>query len=191
MIIYATKQTMERYGLPDDLHPEGNVVPIFAGRDVANPLREWGAKLFYFDRRKCLQVCNFASKFTIFLFDLKKEDIDLIGELLGFYLFELYSDDEEMKLAIIELFGLKPAVYFSKLTDKRIIATLNSTQRTFAADGDYFYRFIEDGVLDTMEINRRFNFDYIITDKIGGKTQYFMPNERFRELVLAEYRGGQ
>ena len=187
MIIYATKQTIERYGLPDDLHPEENVVLIFAGRDVGNPLQEWGAKLFYFNRRKCLQVCNFASKFTIFLFDLKKKDIDLIGELLGFYLFELYSDDEEMKPAIVELFGLKPAVYFSRLTDKRIIAALNSTQRTFAADGDYFYQFIEDGVLDTMEINRRFNFDYIITDKIDGKTQYFMPNERFRELVMAEY----
>ena len=118
---------------------------------------------------------------------MKKKDIDLIGELLGFYLFELYSDDEEMKPAIVELFGLKPAVYFSRLTDKRIIATLNSTQRTFAADGDYFYQFIEDGVLDTMEINWRFNFDYIITDKIDGRTQYFMPNERFRELVLAEY----
>ena len=83
MIIYATKQTIERYGLPDHLHPEGNVVPVFAGRDVGNPLQEWGAKLFYF--------------------------------------------------------------------------------------------------------NRRFNFDYIITDKIDGKTKYFMPNERFRELVLAEY----
>ena len=96
-----------------------------------------------------------------------------------------------MKPAIVELFGIKPAVYFSKLTDKRIIATLNSTQRTFAADGDYFYQFIADGVLDTMEINRRFNFDYIITGKIDGRTQYLMPNERFRELVLKEYEGRQ
>ena len=187
MIVYATKQTIERYSLPDDLQQEGNVVPVFAGRDVGNPLQEWGAKLFYFDRRKCLQVCNFASKFTIFLFDLKKKDIDLIGELLLFYIFELYSNDEEMMPALVELFGLKPAVYFSRLTDRRIIATLNSTQRTFAANGDYFYQFIEDGVLDTMEINRRFNFDYIITDKIDGKTQYFIPKERFRELVLADY----
>ena len=186
MILYATKKTVERYGLPDDLHPKDNVVPLSVARETGNPLQEWGAKLFYFDGRKCLQVCNFASKLTLFLFDLKKKNVDFIGELIGFYVRELFCDDDEMKLAILSLFGFKPSVCFSRLTDKRIISTLNSSQRSFALDGDNFYRFIEDGVLDTVEINRCFNFHYPITDKIDGKTQYFMPNERFRELVLAE-----
>ena len=89
------------------------------------------------------------------------------------------------------MMAVKPVVYFSRLPDRRIIATLNSTRRTFAVNGDFFYQFIEDGVLDTMEINRRFNFDYIITDRIDGRTQYFTPGGRFRELILADYRGRQ
>ena len=34
-----------------------------------------GLKLFYFDRRKCVQAANFASKLTLFLFDIKNEEI--------------------------------------------------------------------------------------------------------------------
>lgn len=187
MIIYATKKTSERYGLPDDLQPDGNVIYPLAVREEGNPLQEWGAKLFYFNRRKCLQVCNFASRFTLFLFNLNKADIDLIGELIAFYIYELYSDDEEMKLALAEMLGLRPKVFFSRLTDKRIIATLNSTQRTFAGDGDYFHRFVLDGELDTMEINRRFNFDYVITVKVDGEKLYLMPTEIFRKQVLEAY----
>ena len=92
-----------------------------------------------------------------------------------------------MKPSIVKLFGLKQAVCFSRLIDKRIFAMLNPARRTFATNGDYLYRFNEDGVLDTMEINRRFNFDYVIMDKIDGKTQYFMPYERFRKLELPAY----
>lgn len=188
MIIYATKQTMERYDLPDDLHPENNVISLFAGLNAGNPLQEWGAKLFYFKRHKCLQICNFASKFTIFMCNLSKKDTDLIGELMGFYLYELYCDDEEMLPAVLNLVGMKPAVFFSKLTDQRMIGTLNSTQRVLEAK-NYFDRFYEDGVMDTIELNRQFNFNYVLTYEIDGRKEYLMPNERFRKLVLAAYRG--
>ena len=187
MIIYATKKTVERYGLLDDLNPDVKAVPGFAGSEVGNPLQEWGAKLFYFERRKCLQLCNFASRFTIFLFNLGKKDIDLIGELMGFYFYELYCDDDEMTDAIANLYGLKPKICFSALKDKSIIGALNTTQRTFAENDNYLSQFIYDDVIDTLEVNRWFNFEYIITYKIDGKVRDLSPNERFRELVLADY----
>lgn len=63
MIIYATKQTIDRYGIK---LPESFQDPVM--RQIAldvyngekdNCLLEWGAKLFYFDRHKCIQICNF------------------------------------------------------------------------------------------------------------------------------------
>lgn len=78
-------------------------------------------------------------------------------------------------------------VCFSKITDRGIIATLNHTQLTFADDGYRFYDFIEDGVLHTIEINREMNFNWILTQKVNGKTEYFEPGERFRELLLQRY----
>ena len=56
-------------------------------------------------------------------------------------------------------------------------------------DGKNFYQFMKDGELDTMELNQCVNFEYLITDKINGKTEYFFPGRRFRELVLEAYRG--
>jgi len=99
MILYATKQTIERYKLkmPDGLLPETSTLAhAIIKRDTGSMLCEWGIKLFYFDGRKCLQAVNFASKFTLFLFDLKMADLESIGTQMAQYMFELYADDAEM-----------------------------------------------------------------------------------------------
>lgn len=61
-------------------------------KEKGNKLVEWGAKLFYFDCRKCLQICNFASKLTIILGDVKKADLESIGQMRAMYFLNLYSD---------------------------------------------------------------------------------------------------
>lgn len=58
---------------------------------------EWGGKLFYFDRRKCLQVVNFASKLTLVLVDIKVDDLPSVGNLIANYLFDVYSESKEIK----------------------------------------------------------------------------------------------
>ncbi len=104
MIIYATKQTFERYKLklPAELTPPLNMI--------------------------------------------------------AHYLLELYKDDKEMAKALKKLFEGNPVTCFAKLTDKSAIATLNTTQSSFADDGYRFYEFIREGILHTMEINHAANF---------------------------------
>jgi len=73
MIIYATKLTFERYKLklPAELTPPiDRIAQAVIEKESGDKLLEWGAKLFYFDKRKCIQVVNFASKFTLFLIDM-------------------------------------------------------------------------------------------------------------------------
>ena len=87
MIVYATKQTVDRYGfkMPEEFQNpimRPIVLDVYK-REKGNPLLEWGAKLFYFDRCKCIQVCNFASKFTIVLVDVKKAEVELIGDSIA------------------------------------------------------------------------------------------------------------
>lgn len=57
---------------------------------------EWGAKLFYLDRRKCIQICHFASKLTVLLVDIKKADLEIVRELVARYLMHIYSDNKRM-----------------------------------------------------------------------------------------------
>lgn len=190
MIIYATKQTFERYKLklPSELTPPINTLAqAVIDTESGDKLLEWGAKLFYFDKRKCIQIVNFASKFTLFLVDVKITDIKHVTDMIANYLLELYKDDKQMTMALKKMFENNPICCFEKLTDRSAIATLNTTQSRFADDGDFFYKFIRDGILHTMEINYEVNFKWPVTMKINGKTEYIYAGEKFREIVLDRY----
>ncbi len=190
MIIYATKQTFERYKLklPSELsHPINMIAQTVIENESGDKLLEWGAKLFYFDRRKCIQVVNFASKFTLFLIDVRVADLENVGDMIAHYLLELYNEDKEMEKALKKMFEANPVTCFAKLTDKSAIATLNTTQSRFADDGYRFYEFIREGILHTMEINHAVNFKWLFTMKIEGKTEYFYAGEKLRELVIERY----
>ena len=191
MIIYATKQTIERYKivLPQDMHsPIKEMALATVQKESGDRLLEWGAKLFYFDRRKCLQVVNFASKLTLFLFDVKVDDLAGVGNAIAHYLLDIYSNNVTMTKLLKRFFDDYPVVAFDRLTDKRAIATLNHTQLTFADDGYRFFEFIENNVLQTRKINKKVNFDWIFTEKIGGKTDYFYSGEKFEQLLKERYK---
>lgn len=75
MILYVTKETFERFKLkmPEDMQskPVALLAQSVIDREAGDRFLEWGGKLFYFDRRKCLQVSHFSSKLTFFLVDIK------------------------------------------------------------------------------------------------------------------------
>lgn len=192
MIIYATKQTIDRYGIK---LPENFQDPIM--RQIAldvyngekdNCLLEWGAKLFYFDHHKCIQICNFASKLTIVLVDIKKADLKVVGDLVARYLMDIYSDNKKMIALLERLFKEYPLMCFTKLTDRRIISTMNRFQNIYLEDGYRLYDFIENGIIKTIKLNRKINCGYMVTDKIDGKTEYYYPVERFEELLVKYYK---
>ena len=191
MIFYATKETVERlkiktYDKLSDYSKQiaQNVITNQNGDD----LLEWGMKLFYFDRRKCLQVMNFASKFTIFIFDIKVNDMDSIPNIVANYLIELYKDDETLIKLLKGLFEHYSLCTYSKLTNRSIISSLNHNQFEFAIDGYIFYEYINNGILNTIQINKDVNFDYFVTQKRSGKIVYFLPGDRFRELIIERYK---
>lgn len=79
-------------------------------------------------------------------------------------------------------------IVFAKLTDKSIIAVLNTTQREFAYDGYCFYDFIQGGILHTLEINRKVNFGWLFGVKTGGRKEYIYAGEKFKEIALERYK---
>lgn len=190
MILYATKKTFDRYKLktPDEMSSELNIVArMVVDKESNDPLFKWGAKLFYFDRRKCLQVVNFASKFTLFLIDIKVSDLPMVGNLMANYMLYIYNGDIEMQHCLEKMFDSSPVCIFDHLHDRKIVATLNRTQLDFAFDGYRFYDFVENNILNTREINRRINMDWIFGEKIGNKKEYYCAADKFRELVVNRF----
>jgi hypothetical protein len=165
----------------------GKMAATVLQREAGDRLLEWGAKLFYFDRRKCIQVTNFASKLTFILCDIKVADLPEIGNLIALYMLDLYSNDPEMTRLLKRLFNEHPLVAFSHLKDKSAISTLNYTQRGFLQDGYRLYDYVQNGVLMTRKVNVYLNRDWRFTQKINGKTEYITTADRFEELLKARY----
>ena len=78
MIIYTTKLLRERYKLkmPEEFVEDKELLDRLLRTERGNRMLEWGAKLFYFNRRKCIQLTHFASKFTLFFLRYKGERIE-------------------------------------------------------------------------------------------------------------------
>ncbi len=191
MIIYATKQTLERYKLKtpeeyNDPWARTTLQTVYA-KEHGDRLLEWGAKLFYFDRRKCVQVCNFASKFTIVLADIKVSEIKEIGKMIGYFLYDIYDDDKKTTALIERYFDEHPFVCIAKLTDRSIISTLNRMQSSYLYDGYRLYDYIEGNILHTRKLNKKINEGYPVTITENGKTRYIYPKEEFAELIGKRY----
>lgn len=77
---------------------------------------------------------------------------------------------------------------FAKLTDRQIISTMNRFQSVYLKDGYRLYDFIENGILKTINLNRKVNKEYLVSDKIDGKIKYYFPAERFEELLINYYK---
>ena len=132
MIIYVTKETFDKYKLnrPEDLKPPLDALArTTIEKEARDRLCEWGGKLFYFDRRKCMQIVNFASKFTLFLVDFKLSDLPNIGDYIAEYIFDIYSEDKEMLSALKRMFeehrymcflSLRIKVLFPHLIQRRV-----------------------------------------------------------------------
>lgn len=190
MILYATKQTIKELNIPmvDELSGFNKMVSSEVLETQSNnSLFEWGIKIFYFDEKKCIQAVNFASKVTIFIFDLQKDQIKYIGEAIAKYLLVIYEKDKIMQKVLKRFFEDYPICTFAKLEDRSVIATLNHNQLHFADDGKRFLDYIENGILKTKEINKDFNWKQIASIKNDKKVNYIFPAEYFKELLLQKY----
>ena len=100
---------------------------------------------------------------------------------------EIYSKDLNTKRILERFFNDYHICAFSKLVNKSIIASLNHNQVQYAKDGYRFYEYIEKNKLNTIKINKDFNWNNFTTKNINGKKEYIYPAKYFRELLIERY----
>lgn len=189
MILYITKKTKDRFNIPlyseltDELELLARNILVKEQDDIF----KWGVKIFYFDRRKCLQIMNFASKVSIFLIDIKVKDVKEISNMLAHYLKIIYEDDLEVVELLDRYFKETPISFFDTLKNRSVIGSLNHNERYFLEGGYRLYDFIENGTLHTIRLNKQFNFRYIVGKKSNGKTEYIIPGEEFKKMLSQRY----
>ena len=191
MIIYGTKETRKVYHMP---LPDQIVSPLLRQtiantkqKEAGDRLFEWGAKVFYFEGSRCLQLCNFASKFTIVMALVTDDMIKRLPEYIFEYLYDVYAGDPQMKKLIDRYLADNTIMFFDKLTDRVTISSMNHFQVYFMDDGDRFYDFAEGNLIRTRALNKKVNCDYLMGMTIDGKKTYIYLAEKFAELLKARY----
>lgn len=190
MLFYATKKTIETYNLklPEELSSE---VRFFARavvlKERGNSLYEWGCKYFKVDNFNCLQYVHFATKLTIFLINIEQSEIDYAANAVAKYVIYLYRDDKVMKRALERYYESALLAVFDKLTDKSIIAQLNSMQKNQMLDGARLRDYIENGVLLTKKLNEDVNREWVFFRTVDGKKNPFSPVDEFEKLIKKNF----
>lgn len=183
MILYLTKETFERYHLktPQEMQNElpKKIAENVLEKESGDSLQEWGGKLFYFDRRKCLLLIHFSSLFTIVLVDFKVSDLPNLGDVVAHYLFKIYEDDVQMKRALEHYYAAHPALAFSRLKNRKISSKLSFKQRTMLEDGYLLADYIWDGILHTVELNQYLCDSEVVMEKADGEKKYYGSKEFF------------
>ena len=187
MIFYATRDTMQRFNLKPSNEMTSEIAPFAQAvvkRERGNPLYEWGCKLFYFDRRKCLQMMHFESRLAVLLFDIKQSEIVYAADAVARYALEAYAGDRAMVAALKAYYDSSPLVCFERLTDRSVIGSMNQLQLEWGFEriADY----IENGVLMSRKINREIN-ERPVSRRVNGREEWFKPFERFKSLIKAQF----
>lgn len=188
MILNCTQKTKERFHIKYNGEFEDKIADEITKRIVDKEKNDdflnWGLKYFSFDKRKCIQVIHFKTKLNIYLFDIKVSDLENIGNIIANYLLEIYHDDELMIQLLHKYFSKNQICVFTKLTNKSAISSLNSNETYFMANGYRFYDYIENNILNTIEINKDANWNhFVIIDK-----KYILPGEVFKKELIERYK---
>lgn len=189
MIFYATKETMLRYKLKTPEEMDQSMLPLaqeILQKERGTRIYEWGCKLFYFDRRKCLQVMHFETKLVIYLMDFKMADLEYAGDAVAHYLMDMYAADRDMCRALKAFFVSAPIVIFDRITDRSMITSMNGMLNRWAFDGYRFYDYISDGILHTKQINRDVN-EIPVTVTVDGKKEWIVPYEYFAQTIKKRF----
>ncbi len=177
MIIYGTKQTVDRYK-----------IDVEECNEQVDDLFKFGIKIFYYNGKKCLQVINFATKLTIVLYNVNKADLKHLDEIISVRIFEIFKEDEDFVQLLAKYFTDAIGIQFGKLSNRSMTSSLNRNE----------YMFIEDlaveefNDIDTFfphyDMNKFINFENLATKIINKKTRYFYPAKEFKQAVIEYYK---
>lgn len=99
--------------------------------ESSNPDALWHGNVFLHKRKKVLHLCHEASRYTIFIYDLKKKDFENLPAIINEHLhYHIIKDRIPLKEAKYLLAISKNFSYFKK-TNRKVLGTMNNMKIIF------------------------------------------------------------
>ncbi|MCK8817619.1 plasmid pRiA4b ORF-3 family protein [Natroniella sulfidigena] len=89
----------------------------------------WHVHLFRINRRKCVMLMNVATRYSIFLYGLKKKDFENFNALCIAAIKKNFKADRIDKEHITEYFAKTGEIKYTKTYNRSVISTLNNMKR--------------------------------------------------------------
>ena len=187
MIFYATKKMLELYEIPQ----MGVLTPAQAENEKAvvekekgDDIFEWGANVFLFEGQHCIQLMNFTSKFSVFLFNIGRDALVHLQHLVAYYVTDMYKDDPEMTDVLKKYFAEGIGIAYDRLVNKSIMSSMVHVMGDDMSEGERFYRFVVAKKLQTKKVNYWINFERSFYNK---DSEAFFSGKKFKEVLLARF----
>ncbi len=193
MIFHITQGLADKFAITmADKLPEGDRVPAMQLLKIKkwDPLTAWGIKGFDFRGVRSFQIMNFATKLAFFVFNVDRGNEEQFGMIMWEYLKVLYGEDKRMMEALEEYFSQNRYSVYTPLVDKPALASLVSNERIFT-NQERIKKYIQNGVLQTSKLNWEYNKGYLIARVVRGRTEFIVPADRFKEILLERFGKGE
>lgn len=193
MIFHITQGLADKFAITmADKLPEVDRVPAMQLLKIKkwDPLTAWGIKGFDFHGVRSFQIMNFATKLAFFVFNVDKGNEEQFGMIMWEYLNVLYGEDKRMMEALEEYFSRNRYSVYTPLVDKPALASLVSNERIFT-NQERIKKYIQNGVLQTSRLNWDYNKGYLIARVVRGRTEFIVPADRFRDILLERFGKGE
>ena len=161
MIILYTQNLAKQIGL-------GN--RKIALPESSNPDALWHGNVFLHNRKKVLHLCHEASRYTIFIYDLKKKDFENLPAIINKHLYYHILQDKIPLQAAKYLLSISENFSYFKKTNRNVLGTMNNMKLIFEQKCQ-----AENSINDKL-FSHKINH---MLFKIDG--EYIFPSEVFKE----------
>ncbi len=110
---------------------ELGVEPREPANDVSDSL-DWHATLLRIDRRKCILISHTQTLYTVVLLGVRRNDMGLLGELVGTAVQAALRDDGLLDRAPV-LPSAAPDLIYAKTNNRSVLGSMNDLQRLLSA----------------------------------------------------------
>lgn len=144
----------------------------------------WHGSLKFINRKKCIMFMNDLTRYTIFLYGIKKKDLDCLENVFIDSLIDTMRSDNFPHESIMKLVDNIKSFNIIKTNNKSVGGSIMDHFKTlpYYLDLDYVQYMEQQGILNLKKISHRYNRTPLMCSSNG-----FFPIYKMKEFLIEGY----
>lgn len=153
-----------------------------------DPLFAWELEIFTVCGRKCMQVMNILTRFSLFIFDPDESKPLSFQQLMKDCLTDMFQGDPSFCRAIEKCFGASTLCIFKERTDSDASDAMREIRNHFSCDAERFAKSVK-SLHDAKELNLIVNYNLPQTLNVFGRSVTSMSGHIYHDEIINRFNG--